>query len=87
MRETPKMMKCGCAANCQMARDGKNYKPGCGIHQCDEPADNPPNLEGRTAVCQYGLHHPVPSSLDLAFFVYRPNEKNDRYYCGCHGWD
>ena len=29
----------------------------------------------------------VPSSYDLAFFEYHPEEKQDRFYCGCHGWN
>lgn len=35
-------------------------------------------------VCKCGK---VPSSLDLAFFEYKPNEEHDKFYCGCFGWD
>jgi len=28
-----------------------------------------------------------PSSLDLAFFEYKPEAEYDEFYCGCHGWD
>lgn len=28
-----------------------------------------------------------PSSVDLAFFKYQPDEEFDSYYCGCIGWD
>jgi hypothetical protein len=35
-------------------------------------------------VCECGS---VPSKIDLPFFEYLPNEKQDKFYCGCFGWD
>jgi len=40
----------------------------------------------------YGEYGPdgrsfAPSDLNLPFFEHKPNEKNDKYYCGCFGWD
>jgi hypothetical protein len=29
----------------------------------------------------------APSNLDLPFFVYKPTEQYDEYFCGCMGWD
>lgn len=29
----------------------------------------------------------VPSSYDLPFFGYRPNDKYDAFYCGCQSWN
>lgn len=28
-----------------------------------------------------------PSSIDLPFFEWKPDEEFDLFYCGCHGWD
>jgi len=36
------------------------------------------------AICQCGN---LPSDFGLAFFEHKPNEKQDKFYCGCHGWD
>lgn len=30
---------------------------------------------------------PQPSSYSLPFFEHRPDEAEDRHYCGCWGWD
>lgn len=81
-----KMMKCGCAAN------GKcGDKDICVAHYSltpDGAIEVPaPDLSKRHAVCCYGQHGKIFSSVDLAFFEYRPNENFDRYYCGCYGWD
>ena len=27
------------------------------------------------------------SSVALPFFEHKPNEKNDKFFCGCFGWD
>ena len=77
------IMRCGCAAQ-GTTTDGA---PICAVHLEQEPAQEQPLLEGRTAVCSYGGHHLRPSTDGLAFFEYRPAEEHDRYYCGCHGWD
>ena len=79
---TKPLLSCGCAAN---AVNG-NGKPSCAIHFCTEIVPTP-NLENRTAICSYGKHAEVPSSTDLAFFEYMPNQPHDRYYCGCYGWE
>lgn len=105
------MMKCGCAAQgvCS-SKDGVKFDPpvpACVIHDCIEPAEAKPNLDGRTARCAYrscktylakyrDTHYGklredgrsyAPSSLDLPFFVHKPNEEYDEYFCGCMGWD
>lgn len=75
--------------------------PSCIVHECCEVAETP-DLSGRMARCIYygkdvyksecddcrGLCGcEKKSSINLAFFEYHPEEKYDRYYCGCHGWD
>jgi len=80
------MMKCGCAAQGTLSREGQPAVVGCGVHGCTDVEDSPPDLAGRTALCSYGGNE-VPSRPDLAFFEHRPNDKHDRYYCGCYGWD
>lgn len=51
----------------------------------------PEQLAGRMATCgspnTNTEHNPKPSSPDLAFFRYQPENENDDYYCGCLGWD
>jgi len=51
----------------------------------------PEQLAGRMATCgsekTNRAHNPKPSSPDLAFFRYTPDEPTDDYYCGCMGWD
>ena len=79
-------MKCGCAAQGTVTRKDEPAVVGCLVHGCTEVAEAPPDLTGRTAICLYGGNE-VPSSHSLAFFEHRPNEKHDRYYCGCYGWD
>jgi hypothetical protein len=90
------MMKCGHAANATM-----NGKPVCAIcfmATSDDAATivvEAPDLSGRRATCSYRTgrdgqgHDPqgVPSSVNLAFFEYLPNQPTDQYYCGCWGWD
>jgi hypothetical protein len=79
------MMKCGHAANATT-----KGKPCCAIctgirsgwNEIDEHA---PSLDGRMAKCTCGKT--VPSSMSLAFFENCPDKPNDRFYCGCYGWD
>ena len=35
-------------------------------------------------LCECGQ---IPSRFDLAFFEHQPTMGNDKFYCGCHGWD
>ncbi len=84
--KTP-MMKCGHAAS------AKNMKgePVCvicfGTTKAGEEIDNnPPDLNGRTARCTY-CAKTEPSSANLAFFAYHPEQEQDRFYCGCKGWN
>jgi len=59
------------------------YNPGATEIETDLP-----DLTNRMAKCIYSnCRNQVKSSFDLPFFEYRPNEKYDRYYCGCFGWD
>ena len=80
------LMKCGHAAN---AVDGQG-RPCCviciGINAgAVVPADEMPDLSGRKACCGCGCT--VDSSLKLAFFEHLPALPQDRFYCGCMGWD
>ncbi len=78
------LMKCGCVAH---GKNAQTMQPWCVTHDCEEPAEALPSLEGRSATCCYGHHAKVPSKWDLAFFRYRPESTEDEYYCGCYGWD
>lgn len=42
---------------------------------------------GRAGMGWRAQPQPVESSTSLPFFAYRPDEAEDRYYCGCWGWD
>jgi hypothetical protein len=79
-------MKCGHSSNATC--DGK---PSCAICAPDPDSmivdPNPPSLKGRMAKCDECDAPMVPSSLDLAFFEYRPDKEYDIYYNGCYGWD
>jgi len=81
------LMKCGHTAS---GKDSQG-SPVCvacigiypGARQIDE---NPPSLTGRSAKCVY-CGKKVTSKLSLAYFQSRINQEEDRYYCGCKGWD
>ncbi len=80
------MMKCGHAANAK-----SNGKPSCvicvGIHTGAMEVDPAPTqLVERVAECAY-CSKQAPSSLDLPFFEHRPERADDKYYCGCRGWE
>ena len=96
---TPVFMRCGHATT---AVDGSGHPvcPLCQNYLGRTVAETQPVLEGRVARCWYdteGVHKPigreravpgpVPSSLDLPFFEYRPGKAEDGYYCGCQSWD
>ena len=86
-KPTKPMMKCGHAANAKKP-DGSPVCVICiGIKpEAEQVADEPPKLDGRTAKCAY-CKSTVPSDTRLAFFEHKPEQPQDRYYCGCHGWD
>lgn len=82
---SPQVLRCGHVANAEDWRGN----PCCAI--CaglipgwDEPVPSPV-LDGRTAKCYCGKE--LPSSLELAFFAYRPERKQDSFYCGHAGWN
>jgi hypothetical protein len=77
-----KLMQCGCRA---MAHDNKTGKEICLTHMCEEPMELP-NLTGREAKCTY-CKAVVNSSIGLPFFVLQLDREQDRFYCGCKGWD
>jgi len=83
---TRPLMKCGHSAN----GEDENGNPVCvicaGITPDAKIVADTPNLEGRTARCTY-CGREAPSSTNLAFFEYRPDQPYDEYYCGCYGWD
>ena len=80
------IMSCGCTASGHLHVPGRPPQIYCGLHDCTDVATSAPDLTGRTARCGY---HPddQPSSTDLPFFRYRPDEAQDTYYCGCRGWN
>lgn len=80
------LMKCGCVSQGHRVLEEARI-PACLVHDCIEVADETPDLAGRTAQCTYlpHGHAPKPSSLDLAFFVYRgpgSPEATDKCKCG-----
>jgi len=79
------MMKCGHIANSYMLKGDKKI-PGCVICNCFEVADSRPSLEGRLAKCSECSNR-TPSAWNLPFFKYQEDKDEDRFYCGCHGWD
>lgn len=86
---TAPLMTCGCAAVGEHVQAHDNLPsrhPSCITHGCCEVARIQPDLEGRTSRCGY-CRAAKPSSLALAFFEYRPDQSDDRHYCGCRGWD
>ena len=83
------MMNCGHAAN---ATHSKTGQPVCAICSGLTPDADivvaTPDLTGRSAVCGIvTCLAAAPSSVELAFFEYRPRQEYDTYYCGCRGWD
>ncbi len=81
------MLACGHSAN---AVD-ENGNPCCAIcfglkDGASETVVKTPDLKGRKAKCSM-CDRTEPSSIDLAFFEYRPEKPTDLYYCGCKGWD
>jgi uncharacterized paraquat-inducible protein A len=77
------MMTCGHSPNGKDAVTGKQV---CVICQCDTFADAP-SLEGRKASCCYGCGAKADSSEKLPFFEFKPSQKEDKFYCGCRGFD
>ncbi len=76
------VMACGCAAGGKQSVKGVEMVPVCLAHNCTEVSTNPPDLTGRMAkCCKTGI---VPSSQDLAFFVYcGPGSREATDYCKC----
>ena len=81
MNDNP-FMKCGHKATEYI----HNKIPYCAICDCQEVAEDKPNLKGRMAVCSY-CGRTVSSDDNLPFFKHKPDSKQDSYYCGCFGWD
>lgn len=84
-------MECGCQGitTHHNVHDGlEKGHPSCMTHGCCVVV-KPPKLEGRTARCAYfkTCGNEKPSSVNLWFFIYKPNEQNDEYYCACRGDD
>ena len=78
----PKLMTCGHAANATC-----EGKPACVICNCTEVSKEKPSLKGRNAKCGY-CQKTVDSNWNLPFFELSKNHnRNDRYYCGCRGWN
>jgi len=80
------MMKCGCVATGTCKGN-----PVCVTHiglvpEAEEVAETP-DLTGRTARCAMALMPISPPIISLPFFVHRPKEQFDEYYCGCYGWN
>lgn len=84
-----KLMKCGHSANAIMTGTDGIKRDCCAIcapHPTAFEEATTPNLDGRIALCAY-CRKEAPSNVDLPFFEYLPAKSNDRYYCGCRGWD
>lgn len=87
------LMKCGHIANGYKKNEENKLEPYCIICDCGEiekEVHGTEGLENRQAICTQhkgASNNPVPSNWELPFFEYRPNEKYDKYYCGCWGWD
>lgn len=83
------LMKCGCAAQGHItAIKGVPCDPipGCLVHNCTDPAETLPNLEGRQSRCTPKCKL-VPSRVDLPFFEFRgegSREAVDICVCGYH---
>ena len=67
------MMECGHRANAIGTPAGESDpRPSCVICSCLKTAENPPNLVGRMARCDYvNCGSERPSTDDLAFFEYK----------------
>ena len=88
------LMECGHAVNtCGVgpSKDGKYnnfaFSRFCADCKCGYIANQPEQLEGRSAECAYGCGQFKPSNVELAFFEYLPGNEKDSFYCGCYGWD
>jgi len=79
------LMRCGHIANA--VHDGK---PCCAIcvpkKEAFEIAEELPDIKNREAKCS-DCDRVVKSEITLPFFEYLPDQKYDRYYCGCRGWE
>ena len=88
------IMKCGHPNSDTIILPDGTKIPICVICGCmnikKEITESTEGLEGRTAICCQHKNRDcksVPSSWDLPFFQYNPEDKHDSYYCGCWGWD
>ncbi len=82
------LMKCGHAANATNGRGLPSCAICAGLTPDAEQIAETPDLTGRMASCfTQRCKSFVPSSLDLPFFEYRPDKAEDKFYCGCLGWD
>jgi len=91
------LMKCGhVAQGYEHMKDGRE-RPACVICLGLTPdavivEKSTPDLTGRKAYCTY-CHKEAESKITLPFFEYGRRWKGehltdeDRYYCGCRGWD
>lgn len=79
------LMKCGHTANAE--RSGKPVcLICCGIKDGADKLAEEPDLTNRQARCSY-CNKTQQSSINLPFFEHRPDNTEDKYYCGCGGWD
>ena len=79
------LMQCGCVSNATVGG-----RPVCAAHYgitggAEMEADTP-DLKGRQAKCS-DCGKRKPSDTSLAFFRHRPEDSEDGFYCGCHGWN
>lgn len=87
------MMACGCRANSYHRKPDGTEEPACVVHAGLHPgAYTPvpePDLSKRRARCAYYKQcgQERASTEHPAFFVHKPAEPFDEFYCGCHGWD
>lgn len=88
MKNIGKLAACGCSFMGTMDL-GDGPVEACFRHHETEPMPEDEvreRLKGREASCIY-CGHLAESDPGLAFFESRPEQKHDRHYCGCKGWD
>lgn len=80
------IMKCRCSNSGAIRHTANGDIPVCISHNCEDIMDPQPDVMGRKARCFYCLKT-APSLIQLPYFVYRPEDITDIFYCGCKGWD
>ena len=80
------LMKCRCSNSGARRQTEQGEIPVCIHHNCTEVMDPQPEIYDRKARCMH-CQKQMMSIIGLPFFVYRPDDMYDVYYCGCKGWE